>query len=142
LKILKIKKIGLNEKTQVNNIKEPIIRSYNEGDYNINNICKDSSINMSSFPNRNFMTSSEIKHFEENLKENSSNSSNSAVVQVNNGKNQAENPSAAEAANLKNSIRSLREYDKQAGNIYFKNTKNYGDETISNTDFKSNLIII
>lgn len=79
-----------------------------------------------------------MKHLEENLKEHNIHNKDSSSSS--HGKTHSGSASAAEAAtvNMKNSIRSLREFDKQAGNIYFKNNKNYGDETITNADFKSN----
>lgn len=81
----------------------------------------------------------EIKHLEENLKgQNISHneifpsSKNTSTISANDAAN----------VNMKNSIRCLREFDKQGGNIYFKNTVNYGDESMTNADFKSMLFFL
>jgi len=85
--------------------------------------------------------SNDIKFLEENLKPQNYSYHNN-FINNNQGKNLNANSNEASNNNMKNSIRSLREFDKQGGDIYFKNTKNFGDESITNIEFKSNFYFL
>lgn len=137
---LQNKKVKFDQKIieeNADNNSEKINNSIKESKEKDNKIERNDLFNNNNLFTTN-MSNNEIKHLEENLKGQNFSSNNAGFI--NQGKSQIPNSSGVEGVSIntmKNSIRSLREFDKQAGNIYFKNTKNYGDETITNADFKS-----
>ncbi len=87
------------------------------------------------FDNKIELNSNEIKHLEENLKD--QNITHDEILNLANKTLNLQSISEVTNTSMK-SIRNLRELDKQASNIYFKNNINYGDDKMTNSDFKSN----